>query len=188
MEKVIFLDIDGVLQPPTQTRFKHIKEVDELKKQLYDKYGVDYNEYHDYDILAVYYDWDKEAIAELKRILGATGAKIVISSDWRAYKDNPLKCMRDFFRIYDLADYVIDYTPLWRGAEREEHYRRKEYKDIHEPRVVEILEHLKIHPEIKKWVAVDDLHLGEYLKENAVLTRYKLAKADADKCIEILNG
>jgi response regulator RpfG family c-di-GMP phosphodiesterase len=187
MEKVLFLDIDGVLQPPTQKRFEHIKEVDELKKQLSDKYGIDYSDYDKYDLLAVYYDWDKVAVAELRRILDTTGAKIVISSDWRVY--NPMSCLKDYFRIYDLADYVTDYTPTWKYEEAKEYRKREEYKDIYEPRVIEILEYLKAHPEIKRWVALDDLYLDKFLKDNAIVTHaFRLVKADADRCIAILNG
>ncbi|MDR2027672.1 MAG: hypothetical protein LBQ01_08975 [Prevotellaceae bacterium] len=184
MEKILFLDIDGVIQPYTQKRFEHLEEVDDLKKQLSVKYGVDYSGYDKYDLLAVYYDWDRESVTELKRILDTTGAKIVISSDWRMY--SPISCLRDYFRIYDLADYVIDYTPRFVYEEAEEFRKRKEYEDIHETRVIEILEYLKAHPEIKRWVAVDDMHLDDYLKNNAVVTRYRLVKADADKCIKIL--
>jgi hypothetical protein len=187
MEKLLFLDIDGVLQPSTQKRFEHLNEIDELKRQLSDKYGFDYSGYDKYDLLAVYYDWDKVAVAELRRILDTTDAKIVISSDWRVF--HPMSRMKDFFRIYDLADYVIDYTTLvLRYEDVIEYRKREEYKDIGEARVIEILEYLKAHPEIKRWVALDDMHLDKYLKNNAVITQYRLVKADADRCIAILNG
>ncbi|MDR1554136.1 MAG: hypothetical protein LBS69_11880 [Prevotellaceae bacterium] len=186
VKKVLFLDIDGVLQPGSyQKRFKHIDEMDVLYKELFDKYGIDYSPYFKYDVAAVYYDWDKESLQELRRILDTTGAKIVISSDWRQSK--PIECLRNFFRIYDMADYVVDYTPDFDYKTYKEIQQSEErYKDIHEWRCIEILEYLKAHPEIEKWAAIDDLPLNRYLN-NAVLTSsYKLVKVDADKCIEIL--
>jgi hypothetical protein len=183
-EKVLFLDIDGVLQPgSSQKRFAHIDDIDTLYKELYDKYGVDYSSYFKYDVAAVYYDWDKESIKELRRILDTTGAKIVISSDWRQSK--PISCLQNFFRIYDMADYVIDYTPDFDYEDCKKFWETDEYKEIYECRCIEILEYLKAHPEIKRWVALDDLSLNRYL-DNAVITSSRLYRKDADKCIEIL--
>ncbi|MDR1022781.1 MAG: hypothetical protein LBL94_05870 [Prevotellaceae bacterium] len=185
-EKVLFLDIDGVLQPGSQQeRFKHINAIDELYKLLFDKYGVDYSVYFKYDVAAVYYDWDKESVSELRRILDTTGAKIVISSDWRISK--PISCLQNFFRIYDMADYVVDYTPNFDYEVYEKFRATDEYKDIYEGRCIEILEYLKAHPEVKKWVALDDLSLDCYLKNAVVTSTYKLVKADADKCIAMLS-
>lgn len=186
VEKVLFLDIDGVLQPgSSQERFKHINEMDTLYKKLFDEYGVDYSSYFKYDVAAVYYDWDKESLRELRRILDTTGAKIVISSDWRQRK--PISCLQNFFRIYGMADYVVDYTPDFDHEACKEFRKTEKYKGVYECRCIEILEYVKKHPEIKKWVALDDLSLDHYLKDNAVVTStYKLVKVDADKCIEIL--
>jgi hypothetical protein len=183
--KVIFLDIDGVLQPWNSTqRFKHIKEMDRVNKELSDKYGIDYTQYHEYDVAAVYFDWDKESVSELRRILEVTGAKIVISSDWRAY--STLERLVDFFRIHDMAEYVIDFNPIEDIYEIK--YKNAEYLDFVHFRSIEILRYLNNHPEITKWVAIDDLHLNRDLgDENVVVTYSKMKKEDADKCIEILN-
>ena len=85
--KVIFLDIDGVLQPlGRQTRFEHMEEVPELCRKL-DRTldnGFDYVAYIEeyssnaYDVAAVYYDWDKPSVERLRHILNSTGAKIVL--------------------------------------------------------------------------------------------------------------
>ena len=60
--KMIFLDIDGVLQPYDNTeRFKHdLKEtVEEVSKKFDDKI---YFTMDPYDVAAVYYDWDDKAV------------------------------------------------------------------------------------------------------------------------------
>jgi hypothetical protein len=185
MEKILFLDIDGVLQPgSSQKRFEHINEMDKLYKELLDKFGVDYSPYFKYDVAAVYYDWDKESLQELRRILDTTGAKIVISSDWRQSK--PLSCLQNFFRIYGMADFVVDYTPDLSYEAYKKLRETEEYKNIIMSRCVEILEYLKAHPEVKRWAAIDDLPLDEDLKNAVRTSSYKLLKADADKCIQIL--
>jgi hypothetical protein len=187
VEKVLFLDIDGVLQPgDARNRFKHINEMDKLYEELFAKYGIDYSAYSKYDDTAVYYDWDKESLQEFRRILDTTGAKIVISSDWRHKKQ--LSCLQDFFRIHDMADYVIDFTPDLDNETCHKLRETAEYKDIRQYRCIEILEYVKAHPEVKKWVAIDDVPLDRSLKDNAVVTSIcnKLLKDYADKCIERL--
>jgi hypothetical protein len=137
-----------------------------------------------YDVAAVYYDWDKTAVAELKRILETTGAKIVVSSDWR---EETIDNMVDFCRMYDLDDYIVgatvkkyDYMNIKKVNER--------YKDMKQYRAIEILMYIEKHPQIKKYVAIDDISLIQDLGEqHAVVTRYELTKDDADKCIRLLS-
>ena len=59
LRKVIFLDIDGVLQPGgRQNRFDHAME--KLREDLVVKYNNNiYLEIDRYDLGAVYHDWDK---------------------------------------------------------------------------------------------------------------------------------
>jgi hypothetical protein len=184
-EKIIFLDIDGVLQPDdAEERFKHLKEVDEFNSKLFDKYGVNYSEYNYYDVLAVYYDWDKDAVAELKRILDTTGAKIVISSGWR---NKTIDRMVDLCRIHGLDEYII-------GATTKEDIRHiidasPKYQKMHSFRAIEISLYVETHPEIKKYVAIDDIHLTVDLgEEHTVITDDKMTTDDANKCIELLMG
>ncbi|MDR2168636.1 MAG: hypothetical protein LBP59_00660 [Planctomycetaceae bacterium] len=204
-EKVIFLDIDGVLQPPSsQKRFDHItamredapeefkqfRPLTDVYRELDERLGVDYRRtgegYSPYDVAAVYFDWDKTAIAELRRILDETGAMIVISSDWRIEQPNALKRLIHFFNIYDLGEYIIDCTTVERTSKLA---KTKEYENILNSRAIEILEYLKEHPEIKKWVAIDDMNLVKDLSaKHAVTTVSRLKKEDADKCIKILNS
>lgn len=81
-DKVIFLDIDGVLKP--------IISKDERMK---DKYGDLFNN-HNIDILA--------------SIIEQTGAKIVITSTW---KYNGLDNMRNLWQYRNLPGEIIDITP-----------------------------------------------------------------------------
>ena len=84
--KVIFLDIDGVLQPTSaQERFNH--DMEALKVELAEKYQDDhFLELDKYDVAAVYYDWNKQAVERLRGLLWHCDAEIVLSSDWRQTK------------------------------------------------------------------------------------------------------
>ena len=86
---VIFLDIDGVLQPPSsQKRFKH--DLEELRRSLADRFDDEiYLGMDKYDLGAVYFDWDSEAVERLHSLCNDFGAGIVISSDWRRSKSTP---------------------------------------------------------------------------------------------------
>ncbi|GHU16159.1 hypothetical protein FACS1894163_04970 [Spirochaetia bacterium] len=185
MEKILFLDIDGVLQPAgRQERFAHIQDIDILYDELTERLGVDYRQYDKFDVAAVYFDWDKGSVFELRRILMSTGARIVVSSDWRS---RGLKRVADFLRIHDLDEYVVDCTlmgePMYTPHPIVVQYQQ-EHK-ILESRAAEILVYLAQHPEIQKYLAVDDMKL-DGLGENVVQTNYKLEKEDADKCIALL--
>ena len=60
--KVIFLDIDGVLQPYSfRDRFNH--DLDKLQKELAVKYNDEaYLQMDKYDIGAVFYDWHQSRL------------------------------------------------------------------------------------------------------------------------------
>lgn len=181
IEKVLFLDIDGVIQPFTDYRFKYVENKNVMEKlylELESKFNFDYRQLHKYDVAAVYYDWDRDAVHEIKRILDTTGAKIVISSDWRSEEVH----LPYFLRIHDLEQYLYGFTPLFNG-----NAPRDKYKGLSHYRSIEILEYLRTHPHIKKWVAVDDKNLPLDFPQNAVVTHKKISADDADKCIEILN-
>lgn len=67
--KVIFLDIDGVLNS-----MDWYKRRTRVKAETWKEYNVQ--------------EFDPEAVKLLKRIIDETGAKIVLSSTWRLHEDN----------------------------------------------------------------------------------------------------
>jgi len=187
VKKVVFLDIDGVLQPfDSSERYDHMspRDSDGLNRKLLSEHGVDYGRYSAHDVASVYYDWDKDSVAQLKRVLDGTGAKIVLSSSWR---EPTLNRMLDLFRIHGLHDRFIDVTPiLWlEGLEG----IQPRYDGLHE-RVVEILTHLEANPHIERYVVVDDMDLRAGLEGHFVWTgrEGRLTREHADRCIRILNG
>lgn len=140
--KVIFLDIDGVLNVIPQGQ---------------DKYGGIFHQ-HFVDNLA----W----------IIQETGAKIVVSSSWR---HSGLQFILDMWRDRDLPGEVVDITG-----------DRLDLDCFSFQRGVEIQEWLDVHPEVTKYVILDDD--GDMLRHqwpNFVQTSFNTEHPD---CIDIGYG
>ena len=173
--KIVFLDVDGVLQPyDAEYRFYEIdKKAKRLVFDLSEKYDVDYEKYSIYDILAVYYDWNTEAVERLRKVLDETNSKIIISSDWKSEKF-PYK-MRDLLKIHNLDKYwYCDNTIIRKVLPMEE------------------VRHLEIEDSLKKYsidnfVVLDDLKkLGIYYPNNSVITYNYMSINNMNDCIKIL--
>ena len=151
--KIIFLDIDGVLNSDAYADYMLTEE------------NVDiFNE----DML------DERAIVQLKKIVEATGAEIVLSSSWRWYKDTRDKV---HYQLRQKGIDFVDTTP------RE--------IDITMTRGAEIKAWLDDHPEVEQFVILDDddLRLKEYLPNHVRTTfKYGLTREKAAQAIKILNG
>ena len=182
-KKIIFLDIDGVLQAySSKRRFDNLCNIPALQEELTAKYHVDYTKYDKYDLGAVYYDWDPHALYLLKRILKETGARIVVSSDWRSAG---IERLIDFFRLHGLNEYVVDVTEDF--TYKETGYYREKYKGVATNyRVFEILEYLEKHPYIQKYAVIDDMNLNEGLEGHFVRTNNLLNSDDCEKAIAML--
>ena len=173
--KVVFLDIDGVLQPDnTKNNFYEIDaKAKKIVKYLSEKYNVDYGKYSIYDILMVYYDWHPQAIKRLKSVLDITNSKIIISSDWK--NDKLPDKMHDLLRIHDLDKYwYCDNITI------------KKPLMPYEIRHLEIEDSLKKYP-IDNFVVLDDLEeLEIYYPKNSVITSDYISILDMNECIKIL--
>lgn len=212
--KVIFLDIDGVLQPGSyQDRFEHLAEVSDLAKKLNVELnnGFDYyklvggdKEYDNkqqvnkYDIGAVYWDWHPEAVKLLHEVIDKTGAKIVLSTDWRG---RGLEEMRGLIDIKGFGKYLYGATYFAAKSysstdeklftDEEMSKQEQEFREItgniqnglgkiYPPievgfweryvnyRTAEVREYLDRHPEITSYVAIDDMYIGVGLDDHFV--------------------
>lgn len=92
MRKVIFLDFDGVLNTEYYQGLLQFQG-----KQWQDEHGAFF---------------DPKAVRQLKRIIDATGADIVVVSSWKYLG---LEAMRELWRIRNLPRRIIDITPSLTG-------------------------------------------------------------------------
>ena len=144
--KVVFLDIDGVLAMGSEwgSRARKIK-----RWELEGGEG-------DPPVTIRLDDFNKIAVDVLNDIILTSGADIVISSDWRLYAT--LDEMKDLFHQFGVIKGPIDFTPELQTTTKHANIR-----------VDEINLWLSKHPEVKNWVAIDDLDLSEL--DNFVKTR-----------------
>lgn len=161
--KVIFLDIDGVLNCSTSKSFCHD------------------------DLCGIIHGIDSDKVKRLAKIVEATGAQIVLSSDWKdgwekyytSQKPSHAKYLDN--HLYKKGKLTIkDKTPTthkgtwFRGSE--------------------ILTYLRTHRDVENYVILDDTFYDDFankeIKEHLVLTGYKVGLTDADveKAIKILGG
>jgi len=103
MKKVIFLDIDGVLNTE-QTDIRLIEKYGESKyeKYLYDDYGRIF---------------DDNAVKALRKIIDKTNAQIVISSTWRV---RGLTFLNSLWKKRNMPGKIIGITPSLRLESRGE--------------------------------------------------------------------
>ena len=152
--KVVFLDFDGVLNSERWDRHRA-----EHSKPDGSRYSLE--------------DLDPACVARAQRVCDVTGAKVVISSDWRRQGD--IARLRAILVRNGLTAEVIDVTPV-DGV----HF------GLEISRESEIKAWLDTHPEVTRWVAIDDMTLA--LDDRLVNTSEEvgLTDADADLAIERL--
>ena len=161
--KVIFLDIDGVLNCRTSKSYCHD------------------------DICGVITGIDSDKVRRLAKIVEATGAEIVLSSDWKdgwskyytSSKPSHAKYLDN--HLYKKGRLTIkDKTP---NTSKGSWYRGDE-----------ILTYLRSHQDITDYVILDDTFFEDFstkeIEEHLVLTNYKLGltDSDVDRAISILKG
>ena len=124
----------------------------------------------------------KDLIRNLRAIVRRTGAKLVLSSDWRLVRDDPvhgrdyryLKRKLYFTGLLSVTDHTDDISWNKRGCE--------------------IRKYLKDHPEVTEYVILDDLPFPDFLANgllgHLVLTDRKkgLTETDAERAVRILEG
>lgn len=168
MRKVIFLDIDNVLQPGfSQERFSHDmrRARSEIAEKLQNK---DYLDDDFFDIAAVVYDWDKKAVENLKKLLSYDGVGIVLSTGWKW--DRTEAFMRRLFHIHDLDQYITGMTPNIGQYHKE----------------IEIQKYLEDNPDVTCYVVIDDEDFTKYFPDHFVLTDWRFDDKNLQEALNIL--
>lgn len=165
MKKIIFLDIDGVLN--TQLWYTQMN-----RNTPQDKYG---------------YAFDPNAIANLKRIVEETGADIVISSSWKCMG---LTQMEDMWNDRNLPGKIIGITPNSVSDELLLHADIDSMELFH-IRGEEIKEWLSKHGKrVSNYAIIDDMDnmLPEQQSHFVQINpEVGITKEDSEKAIIILN-
>ena len=151
--KVIFLDIDGVLNCATS------------KSRCID------------DVCGVIHGIDSDKVKRLAKIVEATGAKIILSSDWKdgwskyytSQKPSHAKYLDN--HLYKKGKLTIkDKTP---NTHKGSWFRGSE-----------ILAYLRMHQDIENYVILDDTFFDDFankeIEEHLVLTNQEVGLTDGD--------
>ena len=127
MHPTIFLDFDGVINN--------------------DEYPIDQGP------IRIYFD--SRLIEKLNNIIRQSGAKLVISSDWR--RGRSIAELQDLLESYDCIGEVIDKTPELEDF----HNQWVPITRLEEERIKEIRQWLRVNGWPMPWVAIDDLDLSD---------------------------
>ena len=144
MDKVIFLDIDGVLNSEHWNR-THEKDVNERAL-------IDFN-----------------AVKLLSKLVKKSKAEIILHSGWRFWFDNEMNPLREeaallkeMFRAEGIS--LFGKTP---DHSTEEIRQTKKYSLV---KAGEILEWLSKHREVEEWLVLDDLDLhNDVVKQHQIM-------------------
>ena len=168
---IIFLDIDGVLQPySSQKRFEYDPEP--LIEDLCQKTNNDiYRKINSYDLRATYYDWDEISVGYIIKIARRGNATIVLESDWRSKGYDVMKAL---FAIYGMEDLFVDQIDT--DLDKAEGIRK--YLEEHKG-------------EYDNYVIIDDGNFfreDKELEEHLVLTHDYFKDIDYFKAMHIIDG
>ena len=149
MSRILFLDIDGVLNPIPLRTFPRLDRT--LPQRLARQSGnSDYLRISTTALQLAQESWDKESLALLRSLCEDYDLQIVISSSWGIFYS--LKELRLLFALHDLAERILAITP----------YVGKRSENI--------LAYVQAHPTIEAWISLDDLPMEEHFPQHAVTT------------------
>lgn len=167
MSKVIFLDIDGVINTVSSfdkidARYEQYENDTTPNKPTWVDIFMDYQ----------YQVFEQEAMNILNEIIQETNAQVVISSSWRKSLKDPVK-WTEKFKFYGCNIPVIDITGSCSTG-----YRGTEIHDW-----------LKDHPEVTNIIIIDDDSDMEPYMDYHVHTDFDngLTRTHKQKVLDILN-
>ena len=163
MSKVIFLDIDGVLNSNFWNN-DHQKEISDGK----------------------YIDVEKVKL--LSGLVQRSGASIILHSGWRFWFGEDLKPLREEAGYLEslLQNEGMSVAGMTPDLTTEEIRRTKKFSKV---KAAEILAWLENNPDVEKWVVLDDLELhNEDIAKCQVRTDAEqgLTESDVEKALDIL--
>ena len=170
IRKIVFLDIDGVLNT------EHYQGLLQYQgKSWQDEYGAFF---------------DPNTVKQLKRIIDATGADIVVESSWKYLG---LDAMKELWKVRSLPGKIIDITP---SSVSDEHLLNIDLENIDTSilycKGMEIASWLSEQERQDiRYVIIDDEYviLDSQLPHFILTNPYEgITEEQANKAISILNG
>ena len=143
---VIFLDIDGVLNSES-----YVLKLEKKHIALGHTEPASPKRETTCDCFKLYHQIDRDAVARVNRIVATTGAKIVVSSTWRKLFDPPE--LQRILSEHGLVAEIVGETP--EGHHEPGLLEAYGYPERME-RGYEIDYWLKQHPEVERFVILDD--------------------------------
>jgi hypothetical protein len=164
MSKIVFLDIDGVLNSSDFFKRRPLKLDSEFKSWF--ERDVSFSPLYHLTLI------DPEAVQLLNKITCATGAKIVVSSTWRLL--TPFDTLVDILREVGVTGEIIGKTPRLGGHRG--------------PEVQEAIDFCSFN--VDKFVILDDDADMDHLLPFLVQTSWEkgLEEHHVEKAIEMLKG
>ena len=105
-------------------------------------------------------DFDQKAIKILNSIIEQTGCELVVSSDWKLHAT--LEELGDYYESQGIIKRPIALTPNIQNCSVQGNlFIWSPQWDLEQTRTIEIKQYLHDHPEVTKWVSVDDLNMGK---------------------------
>ena len=170
--KILFLDHDGVICLAQQWGKRNTKK-SVSKGEVFDPFCP-------------------KAIKVLNEIIAETDCEIVVSSDWRLYRN--LEYMQKMYLERGIDKAPIGFTRVFDASDDDILEETWEYKDrsqiMARVREKEINDWLRKNPKIKNWVAVDDLNMRKLSKFIHTPNQYEGIKQIGikKKIVNILNS
>lgn len=172
MNKVIFLDFDGVLNA-----FYYPKQLADRGQAWRDRFGV---------LFA------PECIAQLERIIAATGAHIIISSSWKIPFEGETNemALNSIKQMWEARQYPGRIEGTIPNLTVQEILAMNCGEDLICHKRFEIEQWLRQHPECTSYVIIDDegivlpKHESHFIQTDRMLG---LQKKDAERAIDILH-
>lgn len=166
MDKLIFIDIDGVLATDNEffVSTKNFRKKFELANEL-----------------SLPYPFNKKAVNVFNTILEKTDADIVLSSDWKLHWN--LENMGRIFEFNGVLKKPVAYTGVHPVS----------FGNLTKNRANEVNKFVETLPDLHKFVVLDDLELGRYLSHPQNFVHCKRSNEGLkqsgliDKVLKILN-
>jgi len=146
--KVIFLDIDGVLATNKEYSTNRIK----FRKK-----------HPEAERLKIPYPYNKDCVEIFNEIITLVDPYIVLSSDWREH-----------FNLYEM-DEIFKFNGIIKSPQDFTDTDGVSFGNMVRNRAYQIGKYINQHPEITRWVAIDDMDMRPYMKitnedENMIVT------------------